>query len=84
MTNITGSLSNGIESLSNVLNLKGRILPLTEDNVTLMGKMEDGTIVEGEHHITLTDKKIKEVYYKEPPKINEEVLKALKEADLII
>jgi len=84
MTNITGSLSNGIESLSTVLNLKGRILPLTEDNVTLMGKMEDGSIVEGEHHITLTDKKIKEVYYKEPPTINSEVLKAIKEADLII
>jgi len=84
MTNITGSLSNGIESLSNVLNLKGRILPLTEDNITLMGKMEDGTIIEGEHKITLTDKKIKEVYYKETPTINEEVLKEIKKADLII
>ena len=84
MTNITGSLSNGIESLSNILNLKGKILPLTEDNVTLMGKMEDGSIIEGEHHITLTDKKIKEVYYKETPTVNEEVLKAIKEADLII
>ena len=84
MTNITGNLSDGIESLSKVLNLKGRILPLTEDNVVLMGKMEDGSIVEGEHNITLTDKNIKDVYYKQIPIINNEVLKTIKEADLII
>ena len=84
MTNITGSLSDGIESLGKVLNLKGRILPLTEDNVVLMGKMEDGTVIEGEHHITLSNKGIKDVYYKEVPTINEEVLKAIKEADLVI
>ena len=84
MTNITGSLSAGIESLGKVLNLKGKILPLTEDNVTLIGKMEDGTIVEGEHYITLSNKIIKDVYYKEVPIVNLEVLKAIREADLII
>lgn len=84
MTNITGNLSDGIESLSKVLNLKGRILPLTEDNAILMGNMEDGTVVEGEHHITLSDKSVKDVYYKEVPIVNEEALKAIKEADLII
>ena len=84
MTNITGSLSDGIESLSKVLNLKGRILPLTEDNVVLMGKMEDGTIIEGEHNITLSNKGIKDVYYKEIPTVNKEALKAIGEADLII
>ena len=84
MANITGSLSDGIESLSKVLNLKGKILPLTEDNVILMGKMEDGTIIEGEHNITLTDKKIQDVYYKEVPVVNNEAIKALKEADLVI
>jgi len=84
MTNITGNLSDGIEALSKVLNLKGKIVPLTEDNVILMGKMEDGTIIEGEHNITLCDKVIKDVYYKEVPVVNEEALKAIKEADLII
>ncbi len=54
---ITGNLSDGIEALSKVLNLKGKVVPLTEDNVTLMGEMEDGSIVEGEHNITT--KKVK-------------------------
>lgn len=84
MSNITGNLSSGIEALSKVLNLKGKILPLTEDNVVLMGKMEDGTIVEGEHNITLSDKVIKDVYYKEIPIVNEEALIEIRKADLII
>ena len=36
---ITGNLSDGIEALSKVMNLKGKVVPLTEDNVTLMAEM---------------------------------------------
>ena len=64
-TNITGNLSDGIEALGTVLNLKGTVLPFTEDNVILMAKMQDGSIVEGEHNITEDSRKIKEVFYKE-------------------
>ncbi len=84
MTNITGNLSDGIESLSKVLNLKGKVLPVTESNVVLVGKMEDGSIVVGEHNITEDSRKIKEVYYKSKPKINKKVVTAIREADLII
>ena len=83
-SNITGNMSDGIETLGHVLNLKGRVLPLTEDNVTLMAKMQDGSIIEGEHSITEYNGKIEQVYYKEEPIINEAVLNAIKEADLII
>lgn len=81
---ISGSMSNGIEILGKVLNLKGRVLPLTEDNVTLMGTMEDGSIMEGEHNITLSPLKINNVFYKNKPIVNKEVIKAIKEADLIV
>ena len=84
MANITGNMSDGIESLSKVLNLKGRVLPLTEDNVVLMGRMEDGSIIEGEHHITESPKKIKDVYYKTKPIVCDAVLKSIREADCII
>ena len=63
MQEVAGNMSDGIESIGKVLNLKGKVLPLTEENVTLIGKMEDGSIVEGEHHITESDIAIKEVYY---------------------
>lgn len=82
--NITGNMSAGITSLGKVLNLKGQVLPLTEDNVTLMAKMDDESIVEGEHNITAAGKNIKEIFYKEEPKILSEVLEELKVADLIV
>ncbi len=84
LSNITGNLSDGIESLSKVFNLKGKVLPLTEDNVTLVAKMNDGSIIEGEHNITESGKVIKNVYYKESSKTNPLVLKEIREADLII
>lgn len=81
---VTGNLSEGIEALSKVFNLKGKVVPLTEDNVVLMGEMEDGSIVEGEHNITVNTNKIKRVFYKEEPVPTKEAIKAIKEADLII
>ena len=81
---ITGNLSDGIEALSKVFNLKGKVVPLTEDNVVLMGEMEDGTIVEGEHHITQHGGAIKRVFYKEEPVPTIEAVRALEEADLIV
>ena len=81
---IQGSAEKAIESLSKILNLKGKILPFTEDAVTLMGEMEDNTIIEGEHHITEYPEKIKRVFYKEEPKINNKLIEEIKNADLII
>ena len=83
---IRGNLSDGIEALSKVLNLKGKVVPLTEDNVTLMAKLEDGTVIEGEHNITLRENKskIESLYYKEEAIPTKEALKAIREADLIV
>ena len=84
LCNITGNMSDGIKSLSKVLNLKGKVLPLTEDNVVLMGEMSDGKTIEGEHNITEYDSKIKKIFYKEEPVITPSVLTEIKNADLII
>lgn len=81
---ITGNLSDGIEALSKVFNLKGKVVPLTEDNVVLVGEMEDGSIVEGEHNITANKKPIKRVFYKEKPIPTKEAVGAIEEAELII
>lgn len=84
LSNITGNLSDGIESLSKVFNLKGKVLPLTEDNAVLMGEMEDNSIIEGEHNITESSKEIKKVFYKNSVTTNPLVLKEINDADLII
>ena len=84
LIDICGDLSSGIKQVSKTLKLRGKVLPLTDECVTLMGEMEDGSIVEGEHNITESEKKIKRVFYKKKPKINKEVIKAIKEADAIV
>ena len=84
LTEISGNMSSGIKQIDNILNMKGKVLPLTDDDVTLMGEMEDGSIVEGEHNITESDKRIKKVFYKKSPKINKEVINEIKSADAIV
>ena len=58
-TQITGNLSDGIKSISKVLNLKGKVIPFSEDNIVLSAIMVDGSIVNGEHYITESPLKIK-------------------------
>lgn len=84
LTDIYGNLSNAVLQISKILNLKGEVLPLTDDNVVLMGKMSDDSVIEGEHNITLSDKKIEKIYYKVNPKVNKSVIKRIKDADAII
>jgi len=81
---MTGSLSEGIEALSKILNLKGKVLPLTEDNVTLMGEMKDGTIIEGEEQLTKDKRPIRRVFYKEKATPTKEAIEAILDADLIV
>ena len=81
---MTGSMSNGVRTLSKVLDLKGKVVPVSEDNVILMGEMEDGSIIEGEHKITQSTKSIKRVFYKEEPTVSKEAIKAIQHADLIV
>lgn len=84
MSSMTGNMSSGVEALGKVLNLKGKVIPLTDDEVTLVGQMEDGSIIEGEHNITQYNSGVKDVYYKNHPNINQEVITSINEADLVI
>lgn len=81
---LQGSAQKAIETLSSILKLKGKVLPFTEDKVTLIGEMEDNSIIEGEHNITKSPKKIKRVFYKEEPSISNELLSEIENADLIL
>ena len=83
-TQITGNLSDGIKSISKVLNLKGKVIPFSEDNIILSAIMEDDSIVNGEHYITESPLKIKKVYYEKEPEICDEVFDSIDESDLII
>ena len=82
--NITGNLTESLESLSKILNIKGRILPFTEDKPILMAYTKDGEVIEGESKITKAGKQIDYIKYKNEVKVTPEVIKAIKKADLVI
>ena len=82
--NITGNLTESLRSLSKIFNIKGTILPFTEDNPILIAHTKDGKIIEGESKITKAGKEIDYIEYKEEVKPTREVIRAIDEADLII
>lgn len=84
LANITGNMQEGIETIGKVLKLKGKVLPFTLDSPVLIGKMKDGSTVVGEHNITQSEQAVESVYYEHEIKVNPSVIKAIKEADLIL
>ena len=85
MLDITGSLKDSIAHLSKLLDVKATVLPISEDsNLTLCGKDVNGNVIEGEEEITMSHRKFDKIFYKKEPKVLEEVLTAIKKADLII
>lgn len=85
LLDITGSLNESIKALSKLLDVRHRVLPISEDSsLTLMGETFTGEIIEGEEQITKSKRSIKKIYYKEEPNVLPEVISALKSSDLII
>ena len=82
--NITGNLTESLTALSKILNIKGKVLPFTEDNAILVAHTKEGEIIEGESHITKAFKQIDYIEYKNKVHATPQVIKALKNADLII
>ena len=85
MLDITGSLTESIKQLSKLLDVRHKVLPISEDSdLTLMGLDKDGNIIEGEEQITEAHHQFEKIFYKKEPKVLNEVLTSIKEADLII
>lgn len=82
---ITGDMVRAVKESSNVLSIRGRVLPSTLDDMKLVAEMEDGRIVHGESNIPEAHGKIKRLFT-DPKKCRalEEVILAIKNADLII
>ena len=85
MLDITGSLTESIKQLSKLLDVRHKVLPISEDcDLTLMGLDKDGNIIEGEEQITESHRQFEKIFYKKEPKVSHEALEAIKNADLII
>ncbi len=79
-----GNFDSALPVFAKLLDVEGRILPITEDNAELMAITTDDKKIYGETSITKTKKKIKRIMYDQYVKANPKVLDAIKDADLII
>jgi uncharacterized cofD-like protein len=80
-----GNFERGVNDLSEVLRVRGRILPSTLTDVRLAAQMTDGSIVRGESRIRSAGKPIERVLI-EPRYVaaNDEAVKELLAADMIV
>lgn len=85
LTGVTGDFLEAIRLSSEVLAIKGRILPSTMANVHLEAQMDDGRVVQGESNITKTAGTIRAIRLVPPGcRPLPETLQALQQADLIV
>lgn len=85
MSEVTGSFMGAINESSRVLNVRGRLLPSTLENVTLVGRMVDGSEIRGESAIPKAHKQIAElVLSPERPAAYMPAVEAIRQAQLIV
>ena len=84
LTQQRGSFLEAIQTIGQVLNVKGTIVPATTQVITLFARMEDGVIVKGEASIPNVNNHIREVFYDEEVKADPEAVQAILDAELII
>lgn len=88
LTDITQREDKAIEEAGKILNITGRVLPVTLSDTNLCARLEDGTVIKGETNIDIRrvrpDLKILDVFLDTPARIHQEAEKAIKEANIVV
>lgn len=53
LSEMRGGMSAAVRALGSILGIQGRVVPVTEENVSLVAELEDGTEIRGETRIDL-------------------------------
>jgi uncharacterized cofD-like protein len=82
---VSGSFDAGVTQASQVLAIRGRVLPATLRSATLKAKLEDGRVVLGESNIARTNSRITELSISPArPPAGPKVIEAIRKADAVI
>lgn len=82
---MTGSFAEAVELASNVLNITGRVEPITLSNVQLCAEGANGKPVKGEYEIAHADiAKCPKVWLEPEADANPEATKAILDADMVV
>lgn len=83
---VTGNFSKGVEVASEILKIKGKVIPITNDSAELCVELSNGKVI-GEDNIqnaSLQKDGLKKISYKTKVSLNEHAKKALLNANFII
>ena len=85
---ITGNFGDAVALASKILNIKGRVLPVTLNDVTLYAQLANDVVIKGETNIDVPkhnpETPIKKVWLEPATTINPEARKAILAADMIV
>lgn len=88
LVQITGSMDKAIEEAARILNVSGKIYPVTLTKTNLVAILEDGTKVFGETNIDMRNFKlgipVSKVYLTPKAKVFEKAAQAIKNSDLVV
>lgn len=85
MTRITGDFETAVEKTSEILAIRGRVLPSTVESVSLVGLLADGREVTGETRIVKDPSPIEQIKLcPDAPAPPAEVLEAIRDADIVV
>lgn len=84
---VTGNFAKGVEIASEILKVKGIVIPVTNDKAKLSVSLNDGSLIEGEDNLNkanVQDVGIKRISYKNSSRLSDDAKIAILEADYII
>lgn len=84
---VTGSFEKAIEEVGKILNIRGKVIPVTTEQVHLEMVLENGKVLEGEKEIYLSreiDQGVKSISLKPYPTANPHAIDEILNADTII
>lgn len=84
LTEIKGDFMDAIASMSEILNVQGKVIPASTERITLCAQMKDGTIVRGESNIPVYQNHIQRVFYDDHIVASEEAIQVIEDADIIL
>jgi uncharacterized cofD-like protein len=84
---VTGSFEKAVEEASKILNIKGKVIPVTTHQVRLKMVLNNRKVLEGEKEIYLSQEiehGYKTIYLEPYPKVNPHVIGEISNADLLV
>ena len=87
---VCGGMSEGVEEAGKILNVRGRVLPVTEGDMRLVIGLENGTVLNGEDELDTNEElrqqgtRLTSIGLQQPVAANSDALLAIREADMII